>query len=74
MNPAAKVRGRNDMADRWRPGPKESSPIAPAEDEAAGATGIVMRRTGSSTQAEHYRKCFSIRKSLGRAPPRKSRP
>src|SRR5262249_61428832 len=29
MNPAAKVRGRNDMADRWRPGAKESSAIAP---------------------------------------------
>ena len=55
MNPAAKVRGRNDMADRWSASAKESSPIAPAEDEAAGATGIVMRRTGSSTQAEHYR-------------------
>src|SRR5262249_59957919 len=55
VNPAAKVRGRNDMADRWSASAKESSPIAPAEDEAAGGTGIVMRRTGSWTQAEHYR-------------------
>ena len=55
MNPAAKVRGRNDMADRWSPGERESS--------ATLAPRPVMRRPGlhgmyvgqgSSTRGGHY--------------------
>ena len=53
INPAAKR--RNDMADKWSPGAKESRPIAPAGDEAGRGYRDRMRRTGSSTRAEDYR-------------------
>ena len=55
MNLAAKVRGRNDMADRWSPRRErvESNDAPRPVMRRPGLHGMYVGQ-GSSTQAEHY--------------------